>query len=181
MRLLVPGFSIDDNNDRLTDLVEYYRLPLVTFRSLVTAAIRKRTPLGERARACLEAGKIISNQLSLQLLEERLTGPDMQYGWVLSGFPRNINQAATLNAMLLEIYQPYDIVIHLKSINSRQKFAPVGKQLVCPSCLPDDAVLKTPVGIFYNRLNQLVTISSNMPLATVDSLIRSHCTGFEGS
>ena len=149
MRLLAPGFSINDNNDRLIDLAEYYRLPLVEFSSLATAAIRDQTHLGERARACLEAGKLVPNTIALQLLEERLTESDMKDGWVLSGFPRNINQAATLNAMLLDIAQPYDIVIYLKGTDSRQRLAPIGNQLMCPSCLPDDAVLKTPLGQWH--------------------------------
>ena len=178
MRLLAPGFSINNNDDRLMVLAEYCRLPLVSCSSLVAAAIRNRTHLGARAQACLEAGKLIPNALILQLLEERLTESDMQDGWVLSGFPRNMNQVAILNAMLLNIDQPYDVVIHLQDIDSRQTPTLIGNQLIYPAYVSADAVLKTPLGTFYNRLNQLVSISNNMSLATVYSLLRERCVGF---
>ena len=113
--------------------------------------------------------------LAIQLLEERLTESDMQDGWVLSGFPRNMNQAAGLNAMLLDIAQPYDVVIHLQGSDLRQKPTPVDAQLMSPDYLVNNAVLKTPLGSFYSRLNQLVSISSNTPLATIDNLLQSLC------
>lgn len=173
MRLLVPGFSLNVPNSRLIDLAEYYELPLVMLNSLLIQSIREQTYLGDRARLCLESGKLIPDSLILQLLEERLTEADVRHGWILSGFPRTIHQASVLNAMLLNIEQPYDRVIHFEGIPRTQPLSSSDDQLNYPDYLPNNNILNVPLASFYNRLNLLTTLNSEMSLAEIDNILWS--------
>ena len=63
-------------------------------------AIASRTPLGVRVKAILDAGELVSDELTTQLVQERLSAPDTATGFVLDGYPRNLAQAEALDEWL---------------------------------------------------------------------------------
>jgi len=67
---------------------------------LLRAAVADQTPLGIKAKAFMDAGKLVTDELVIGLIEERISAEDAQQGFLLDGFPRNVAQAVALNHML---------------------------------------------------------------------------------
>jgi adenylate kinase len=81
-------------------LAERLNVPHVASGDLLREAVRKRTPLGRKARTFMDRGNLVPDDLVLQLIEERLRGADAQAGFILDGFPRTVEQAESLRKMV---------------------------------------------------------------------------------
>jgi adenylate kinase len=88
-------------------------VPHISTGDLLRAAVKAGTPLGLKAKAVMEAGKLVSDEIVLGMLEERLAQPDVGGGFILDGYPRNLAQCAALETLLARIQQPLDIAIEL--------------------------------------------------------------------
>ena len=80
---------------------------------LLRAAVKAGTPLGLKAKAVMEAGQLVSDEIVLGMLEERLAHADTHAGFILDGYPRNLAQADALDRLLKRIGQPLDAVLKL--------------------------------------------------------------------
>lgn len=80
---------------------------------LLRAAVKAGTVLGRKAKAVMEAGQLVSDDIVLGLLEERLAQPDTRGGFILDGYPRNLAQANALAGLLARLGQPLDAVVKL--------------------------------------------------------------------
>jgi len=80
---------------------------------LLRAAVKAGTPLGLKAKAVMESGQLVSDDIVLGLLEERLTQSDTKPGFILDGYPRNLAQANALDELLARVSQPLDAVVKL--------------------------------------------------------------------
>jgi len=76
-----------------------YRFPHISTGDLFRAAIKNRTPLGEKVRQITEKGDLVPDELTIQMVRERLAEADAKGGFILDGFPRTIPQAEALDAM----------------------------------------------------------------------------------
>jgi adenylate kinase len=75
------------------------------------------TPTGLKAKAVMDAGRLVSDDILLAMLEERLAQPDATNGFILDGYPRNLAQADALDHLLARIGQPLDAVVKLEVPN----------------------------------------------------------------
>jgi adenylate kinase len=89
-------------------------VPHISTGDLLRAAVKAGTPLGLKAKAVMEAGKLVSDEIVLGMLEERITQPDAKGGFILDGYPRNVAQCEALEKLLARIGQPLDIAVKLK-------------------------------------------------------------------
>jgi len=80
---------------------------------LLRAAVKAGTPLGLKAKAVMESGQLVSDDIVLGLLEERLAQSDTKPGFILDGYPRNLAQANALDELLARVSQPLDAVVKL--------------------------------------------------------------------
>lgn len=78
---------------------------------LLRSAIREGTPLGKEAKAAVDAGLLVPDEVVIGLVEERLTARTANQGFILDGFPRTLEQAKVLDAMLAKMGSPLDHVI----------------------------------------------------------------------
>jgi adenylate kinase len=69
---------------------------------MLRAAVRQGTPLGAQAKAIMEAGELVPDDLMIELIRERLAKPDASEGFILDGFPRTVEQARALDRLLTE-------------------------------------------------------------------------------
>jgi adenylate kinase len=90
------------------------KVPHISTGDLLRAAVKAGTPLGVKAKAVMEAGKLVSDDIVLGMLEERITQPDAKGGFILDGYPRNLAQCEALEALLARIGQPLDVAVKLK-------------------------------------------------------------------
>lgn len=81
-------------------LAERLGIPAISTGEMLRAAVREGTPLGQRVKAVMEAGDLVSDDLMIALIRERIAAPDARGGFVLDGFPRTVDQAAALDRLL---------------------------------------------------------------------------------
>lgn len=128
-------------------LVEEYGIAHISTGDLLRAAVKAQSELGKQAKAYMDAGQLVPDQLVIDLVKERLAEPDAQKGFMLDGFPRNIAQAETLDgelkdmgveldaALLVDV--PFDVIV--ERLSSRRTCracgytAPAGTD-TCPRC-----------------------------------------------
>jgi adenylate kinase len=114
MRLVLLGAPGSGKGTQAAMLKAELRVPHISTGDLLRAAVKAGTPLGLKAKAVMEAGKLVSDDIVLGMLEERITQPDAKSGFILDGYPRNVAQCEALEALLARIGQPLDIAVKLK-------------------------------------------------------------------
>ncbi len=113
MRLVLLGAPGSGKGTQAARLREHLQVPHISTGELLRAAVKAGTPLGLQAKAVMEAGQLVSDDIVLGMLEERLTAGDTGNGFILDGYPRNLVQANALDALLARLGQPVDIAVQL--------------------------------------------------------------------
>ena len=113
MRLVLLGAPGSGKGTQAAMLKAELKVPHISTGDLLRAAVKAGTPLGLKAKAVMEAGKLVSDDIVLGMLEERITQPDAKGGFILDGYPRNLAQCAALEDLLARIGQPLDVAIKL--------------------------------------------------------------------
>ncbi len=113
MRLVLLGAPGSGKGTQAELLRSELGVPHVSTGDLLRAAVKAGTPLGLKARAVMEAGQLVSDDIVLAMLEERLAQADAGAGFILDGYPRNVAQCEALEALLARIGQPLEVAIKL--------------------------------------------------------------------
>ena len=113
MRLVLLGAPGSGKGTQATRLREHLQVPHISTGELLRAAVAAGSALGLQAKAVMEAGNLVSDDIVLGMLEERLLKPDTGNGFILDGYPRNLAQARALDALLDRIGQPADVAVQL--------------------------------------------------------------------
>ena len=137
MRIVFLGAPGAGKGTQARRLEEQKGWPQVSTGDLLRAAVAAGTPLGLKARAAMDAGELVSDQLVMQLLDERLSRDDCEGGFILDGFPRNRSQARLLGELLEGSGQQLDAVLMLevdhgvlmKRLTGRRTCSATGKLL----------------------------------------------------
>lgn len=111
MRIVLLGAPGSGKGTQAKLLAEQYKVPQVSTGDLLRAAVAAASPLGKQAKAAMDSGQLVSDDIVLGMIEERLAAPDAKKGFILDGFPRNIQQAEALDAMLDKLGQPLQAAI----------------------------------------------------------------------
>jgi adenylate kinase len=114
MRLVLLGAPGSGKGTQAAMLKAELKVPHISTGDLLRGAVKAGTPLGLKAKAVMEAGKLVSDDIVLGMLEERITQPDAKGGFILDGYPRNVAQCEALESLLTRIGQPLDIAVKLK-------------------------------------------------------------------
>jgi adenylate kinase len=109
MRIVLIGAPGGGKGTQAKLLVEKYGIPQISTGDLLREAVAAGTPLGMRAKAAMEAGQLVSDDIVLGMIRERLSKPDAQKGFILDGFPRNIPQAESLDKLLTDMGKPLQV------------------------------------------------------------------------
>ena len=113
MRLVLLGAPGSGKGTQATRLREHLQVPHISTGELLRAAVAAGSALGLQAKAVMEAGNLVSDDIVLGMLEERFLKPDTGNGFILDGYPRNLAQARALDALLDRIGQPADVAVQL--------------------------------------------------------------------
>jgi adenylate kinase len=111
MRIVLLGAPGSGKGTQAKLLTDQYKVPQISTGDLLRAAVKSGTQLGLQAKAAMDAGRLVSDDLVLAMIRERLSQPDALNGFILDGFPRNLAQAQTLDAMLERLSQPLDLAL----------------------------------------------------------------------
>ena len=113
MRLVLLGAPGSGKGTQAELLKAELGVPHISTGDLLRAAVKAATPLGLKAKAVMEAGQLVSDEIVLGMLEERLAQPDASAGFILDGYPRNVAQCEALERLLERIGQPLDVAVKL--------------------------------------------------------------------
>jgi adenylate kinase len=112
-RLLIVGPQGSGKGTQGVRIAAAYDIPVVSTGDIFRANIKEGTPLGKQVTAILDAGDLVSDELTGALVRDRLSQPDAAAGFLLDGYPRNAAQVADLDAFLGEQGAALDAVILL--------------------------------------------------------------------
>ena len=153
MRIILLGAPGSGKGTQAQKMVQQFDIPQISTGDLLREAVAAGTELGKRAKTAMDAGELVSDEIVLGMIRERLARPDAGNGFILDGFPRNISQAQALDGLLEELGAPLDAAvlmdvdfdILLKRLTGRRTcgecgrvfnvyFVPPAKQGVCNAC-----------------------------------------------
>ena len=113
MRTVLLGAPGSGKGTQGVVLSKKYNIPQISTGDLLRAAVRAGTELGKEAKTAMDAGALVSDDIVIGLIRERISQQDATEGYILDGFPRNIPQAEALDAMLDDLNQPLQAVVLL--------------------------------------------------------------------
>ncbi|MGY1458283.1 MULTISPECIES: adenylate kinase [unclassified Luteimonas] len=117
MRLVLLGAPGSGKGTQATRLKEHLQVPHVSTGDLLRAEVKAGSPLGLQAKEVMARGELVSDAILLGMLEDRFSRDDVANGFILDGYPRNLAQAAALDALLERIGQPMDAAVQLEVDN----------------------------------------------------------------
>ncbi len=113
MRIVLLGPPGSGKGTQAALLRERIGVPHISTGELLRSAVAAGSELGRQAKAAMDAGELVSDELMLGLIEERLGQPEVEPGFILDGYPRNLSQAQSLEALLERLGQPIDRALEL--------------------------------------------------------------------
>lgn len=114
MELILLGAPGSGKGTQGERLAAHFGIPKLSTGDALRAAVKAGTELGRKAKAVMDAGELVANEIVYGIVEERLSQPDAHNGFILDGFPRNTAQAEVLDQMLVRLGErAIDYAVHL--------------------------------------------------------------------
>lgn len=167
MKLVLLGAPGAGKGTQATCLAEMYGIPHISTGDIFRANMKAGTPLGLKAKKYMDEGLLVPDELTVELVMDRLQQKDCENGYILDGFPRTLAQAAALDAKT-EIDAVIDIEVPDEPIVERM----AGRR-VCPSCgEPYHTLSKKPMQEgFCDRCHcELITRADDEPATVLKRL-----------
>jgi len=143
VRLVVLGKQGAGKGTQAVRLSHHYVVPHVSTGDMLRAAVKAQTPLGRRAKALMDRGELLPDELIMEMVGERMAERDVQTrGLVLDGVPRTVNQAKMLDELLSPAR--LDLVIDLE-VPTSQVLRRLAARRVCVDCGTNYSVFAPPL------------------------------------
>lgn len=121
MRLILLGAPGAGKGTQATFICQKYGIPQISTGDMLRAAVKAGTPLGLEAKKIMDSGRLVSDDLIITLVKERIARPDCAAGFLFDGFPRTLPQADAMKAAqvkidyVLEIDVPFEAIVERMS------------------------------------------------------------------
>lgn len=114
-------------------LSERYGIPHVSTGDILRSHIQNETPLGKKAKSFIDNGRLVPDELVIEMMAHRLENPDVKKGFILDGFPRTAEQAKALDVILEKLKMPLSFVLEFDTSEEVIVFRLSGRR-ACPNC-----------------------------------------------
>lgn len=125
-----PGAGKGTQAERVS---EELGIPHISTGNILRQAVAEETELGKKAKAIMEAGRLVSDDVMLGIIRERLAKPDAAGGFVLDGYPRTLPQAQALDRLLQEKERPPVLVVSIE-VGKEELVRRIAGRRSCPEC-----------------------------------------------
>ena len=129
MKLILLGAPGAGKGTQAEKICEKFNIPAISTGNIIRAALKNGTEMGLKAKAYMEAGQLVPDDVVIGIIKDRLVEDDCKNGFILDGFPRTIPQAQALEDMGVEIDAVVDIEVPDEKITARMS----GRR-VCSKC-----------------------------------------------
>ncbi|NOQ13413.1 MAG: adenylate kinase [Methyloprofundus sp.] len=119
MRVILLGSPGSGKGTQAQFITEKYTIPQISTGDMLRAAVRAGSDLGKAAKKIMDAGGLVSDDIILGLIKDRITDTDCANGFLLDGFPRTITQAEGLFAMGIQVDHVLEIAVEDEQIIQR--------------------------------------------------------------
>lgn len=193
MRLIFLGPPGAGKGTQAARIVAKHGIPQLSTGDMLRAAVAAGTPVGVKAKAVMDAGGLVSDEIVIGIVADRIEEPDCRKGFILDGFPRTLAQAQALDAMLASKGLELDTVLELKVDQARLvdrivKRAEEARAAGQPVRKDDDPeVFKTRldaynrdtavVAPYYAARGQVIEIDGMQPIDDVTAAIEKALAG----
>lgn len=133
MHLLIMGAPGSGKGTCAVELKEFYSIPHISTGEMFRKAIQEKTPVGVIAQQLIEDGHFVPDDITNQIVKERLSLDDCKKGFLLDGYPRNLQQAHALSEILNELNIKLDAAINLE-IEDQVVFDRIVNRRLCSKC-----------------------------------------------
>ncbi|MCR6104840.1 adenylate kinase [Salipaludibacillus agaradhaerens] len=133
MNLILMGLPGAGKGTQADKIVDKYGIPHISTGDMFRAAIKSGTELGVKAKAYMDEGALVPDEVTVGIVKERLSKDDCKEGFLLDGFPRTVAQASALNSMLETLERQLDHVIYIE-VPKEDLFKRLTGRWICPEC-----------------------------------------------
>lgn len=129
MRIILLGPPGSGKGTQGALIEQRYGFPKISTGDLLRLAVQKKSPLGMQAKAAMDKGDLVNDDIVLQLVAERMAMEDCKEGYVLDGFPRNMKQAL----MLEKLDRPHEVVLDIR-LEEETLISRLSSRRICARC-----------------------------------------------
>lgn len=129
MKLILLGAPGAGKGTQAEIISEKYNIPTISTGNIIRAALKNGTQMGLKAKAYIDSGRLVPDDVVIGIIKERLAEDDCQNGFILDGFPRTIPQAKALDSMNVSI----DAALSLE-VSDREIVKRMSGRRVCEKC-----------------------------------------------
>jgi adenylate kinase len=133
MRLVLVGPPGAGKGTQAKFIAKHFKIPAISTGDIFRANIAAKTPLGLAAKKFMDAGELVPDQVTIDIVRDRLQQEDTHDGFLLDGFPRTVPQAEVLQSMLKELGTPLDAVLKMK-VDEQEVVRRLSGRRICRSC-----------------------------------------------
>lgn len=133
MQLILMGAPGAGKGTQAAELIKKYNIPQISTGDMFRAAVKEGTELGKKAKACMESGALVPDEVTVGIVRERLSKDDCKGGFILDGFPRTVEQADALQEILSDLNLKLDRVLNIHVPTEDLIERAVGRR-ICKKC-----------------------------------------------
>lgn len=133
LQLMLMGLPGAGKGTQAEQIVDEYKIPHISTGDIFRAAIKNQTPMGVEAKKYIDKGELVPDDVVNGIVKERLGQDDVQNGYMLDGFPRNMVQARALKEFSAELGQPLNCVINIH-VDPESLMERLTGRFICKNC-----------------------------------------------
>lgn len=133
LNLMLMGLPGAGKGTQAEKIVDVYKIPHISTGDIFRAAMKNNTPMGVEAKKYIDKGELVPDEVTNGIVKERLAKDDVDNGYMLDGFPRNMAQAEALDTFGAELGKPLNCVINIH-VDPESLMERLTGRFICRNC-----------------------------------------------